>query len=227
MLPFWHVYRNSTVSERFYARLSVDELYRFDWPLDTAGYELELVDGHQIIRARGGPLRYYAPLEEQPGLWRKFADMCTDSERALQFVIQHGLLDHNSSELLGRHNERASLLLGTARMIRSICDAMDSNDRKTAAEIFSSNAAPRVTAILQRNDQSTQFEFKLTPITLRGALLLQAGQAIAGDRKFKRCQNDECTEWFQLGPGANTKRRQYCGDACRVAANRREKALSG
>jgi hypothetical protein len=59
------------------------------------------------------------------------------------------------------------------------------------------------------------------PISLRSALLIQAGEAIIGNRHFRRCKN--YTVWFQVGSGANTPRREFRQDKCHVAGARRHK----
>jgi hypothetical protein len=209
------------------------DLFQFEWAVDQAGYDYQQGLSFEtnpprwtdpIIRARGGALRYYRPLEDHPGLWRRFATTCSSADGALDFVTQFGL--PGDGPLQGPFGSRPPgsepllHILSTAGLIRQIADKLDSGNRKAAADLFTRLAQPTLTAGLVWPDREAFPEFKLVPRTLRGALLIQAGEAITGDRKFRRCRNDE---WFQLGSGAHTVHREFCSDRCRVAWARRHR----
>jgi hypothetical protein len=120
----------------------------------------------------------------------------------------------------------ANLLKCVVRMIgirlraKAFCSLLVNAD---AASIFSEKARPRLHAEIVRNNEKDRFEFKLVPYTLRGALMLQAGEAITRNIKFLRCECPGCGNWFRLGRGGHTTRRMFCGDRCRVAAGRLKK----
>ena len=210
------------------------DLYEFQWPVDQDGYFLDHVDDDRpkgggvltagltgdFIRRRGGPLRYYRPMEAHPGLWRRFAETCISVEGVLSFVNDFGLLAA-SGKAEGHDYERPERILETATLIRHIAAELDSGERRSAVALFSLHAKPQLTAGIRRDERKEIYEFKLIPRTLRGALLLQAGEAITGNRRFRRCKN--CSEWFVLGPGGHTARRQFCRDRCRVAWARHHK----
>jgi hypothetical protein len=200
------------------------DLYDFQWPVDADGYVVENIRGAEYVRARGGSNQNYRPMTDEPGLWRELAEKGTSTEGILKFVTAYGLLDPQSSEENGRPNERIGLIWGTADTLRKICDALDPGQVAKAAEIFTTQFAPRLRARIRRNDKGGRFEFFHVPETLRAAILLQAGEAITGNRKFRRCACPGCGRWFQLGRGGHTTRRKYCdGDACRMAAYRKRK----
>jgi hypothetical protein len=83
--------------------------FDFVWPVDQEGYEIwrnphddesALFFGRPetiFIRPRGGPLRYYRPLEVE-GLWLRFAASCISVEGALSFANEFGLLLANQLE---------------------------------------------------------------------------------------------------------------------------------
>jgi hypothetical protein len=198
------------------------DLYDFEWPVDRDGYVVENIRGAEYVRARGGSSQNYRPMTDEPGLWRELADKGTSTEGILKFVTAYGLLDPQSSNENGRPNERIGLIWGTAETLRKICDGLDAGQVAKAAEIFTTQFAPRLRARIRRNDKGGKFEFFHVPETLRGAILLQAGEAITGNLKFRRCACP-CGRWFRLGRGAHTARRMYRDDACRVAANRTRK----
>jgi hypothetical protein len=212
--------------------------FRFVWHIDQAGYEIEHVTlekpqqrglglerEYDQIRPKGGPLRHYWPLDE-PGLWLQFAEVCTTAEGALSFVNQFGPLQVSP--------ERLDSFLGTAALIRRIAELLqtgDPIDRVATVKLFGNSGLPTMKeGILWYADRPEVFEFVLVPRTLRDALLHQTGEAIAGNRRFKRCRNENCPNWFRLGPRTvgeggrtYTARREFCSDRCRVASARQQK----
>jgi hypothetical protein len=214
--------------------MTEDNPFRFVWPVDQDGYTIEHVRCNQLvgigndreydqIRPRGGPLRFYHPLEED-GLWLRFAETCNSAEGVLSFVGEFGLLTGLP--------ERLDSLVGTATLIHWINEHLKSDNRMSALQVFLGSGLPRLKeAILWHEQRPEAFEFRLIPLTLRDALLHQAGEAITGKRRFRRCRNESCPNWFRLGPRANTgegrrtytARREFCSDRCRVAWARRHK----
>src|SRR6516162_8369199 len=75
--------------------------FHFEWPVDQHGYTVERrsgrdADGYgpgefEYIHPRGGPLRFYRPLDDG-GLWLRFAQTCRAREGVLQFVREYGTL---------------------------------------------------------------------------------------------------------------------------------------
>src|SRR5205814_3277557 len=119
-----------------------DSRYDFEWPVDQHGYEIEHVparetglgtilsggdDAHDVIRARGGPPRYYRPMEH-PGLWRRFAETDGPPDRLLGFVSEFGLL----GEAFGSEppkREPIERIFNTAHLLRFIAYGLDTGDR--------------------------------------------------------------------------------------------------
>jgi hypothetical protein len=201
----------------------VQDLNAFEWPVDQHGYEVRPKGGDgdsllesqiiQYVEGRGGPSTHYRPMEDHPGLWRQFAETCIDIAGVTSFATKYGLLHETRSPLDG--------FLNAAAWVRHIAARLDEGDREEAAKLFSEYGSPRFIASIVRNGRSNNLEFKLHPITLHSALLLQTGDAITGNRKWRRCKN--CDVWFPLGAGAHTERRQFCKTACRVAWGRRQR----
>ena len=170
---------------------------------------------YDIIRPKGGPPRYYRPLDDYPGLWRPFAETCSSVEGVLTFVREFGLLTD-------RGTEGPDEILSTAERIRDIVTLLDDSDRAGAAGLLN-RYPPRISEPLYWNDRSARFETRLVPFTLRHALLHQAAETIAGNYQWRRCGNEGCPPWFRLGQGAHTIRREYYSNRCRVAHARRQK----
>jgi hypothetical protein len=176
----------------------------------------------------GGPHREYRPME---GLWRRFAE-CTDASSALAFVQEFGLLfsmmrpqaSYSLEEDDQLPSDSIKAILATSATIRRIIGLMDNNRRVEAAEHWSTWTRPRLTARLLPTARPDRYEFKLIPVTLSAALLLQAGDAIAFNQEWRHCRNDTCSNWFRIGVGAKTKRSEFCSTRCRVAASRHRKA---
>jgi hypothetical protein len=201
----------------------------FEWPVDQHGYEIEhsMGDGESLvgsvtvefIRPAGGPPRYYRPLEERPDLWRQFAETCLSFEGALAFVREFGLLTD-----LWNGRDYPHEILKTAELIRQVATKLDGGDRREAADLLNFRP-PRIEEVLDWNDRIGRFEIRLVPLDLRSALLHQAAEAITGNHQWRRCRNQGCPRWLQLGgPRGVTVRREFCSDKCRVASARRHKA---
>jgi len=211
-----------------------DNPFRFLWPVDQDGYEIEHVTlgeprglglerEYDLIRSKDGPLRFYRPLDED-GLWLLFANTCQTAEGALSFVNEFGSL--------AGAPERLDSLLGTAALIRRIAERLQAGERLAATRLFANSGLPTMKeGVFFHPDRPEVFEFRLVPLTLRDALLHQTGEAITGNRRFRRCRNEGCPNWFRLGPQAktlegrrtHTARREFCSDRCRVASARRQK----
>jgi len=207
--------------------------FQFVWPVDQDGYEIwrnphddgfaSLVGRREtvFIRPLGGPLRYYRPLDSD-GLWLRFAESCKSIEGALSFANEFGCI-------LQLHNEfpdapeQVDDFLSAAGMIRQIAECLDAGDRISAAKVLNETGGPLVTETVRYNERTAAFEHVLIPVTLLSALLHQVAQAISGDRRFRRCRNEGCPNWFRVGPRAHTARREFCSDRCRVASARRQK----
>src|SRR4051812_4446339 len=126
----------------------MNDLFAFDWGVDQDGYELankapspleglvppyspeferELERGgwKQEIRRRGGPLRYYRPME-RPGLWRRLGEAANTRDGIMAFVGEFGLL---GDLLHGTNIEKETLgeVANTARILKIIGQNLDSN----------------------------------------------------------------------------------------------------
>jgi hypothetical protein len=56
--------------------------------------------------------------------------------------------------------------------------------------------------------------WKITPLSLLGAMWLQLGDAIAEGKEFRRCRM--CDSWFFVPEGGRTARRVFCSDTCKA-----------
>ena len=206
--------------------------FGFAWHVDRDGYEIHVEQesaglagrvGFEVLVARGGRLRPTSPLDDE-SLWLRFAETCKDMDGVMLFTKEFGLL--------GASPERLDRILETAAHIRRISQHLDAGDRLTATRIFDQNIPTMKAAILWYSREPERFHYRLIPVTLRDALLHQAGEAITGNRRFRRCRNEGCSNWFRLGPNVApedgrrqtiTIRREFCSDRCRVASARRQK----
>jgi hypothetical protein len=234
------IVRNFALQVRIKANLHADlrfgiemaSLFEFRWAVDQDGYEIEHVPAremrtlaggggvaHDRLRSRDGPLREYRPMDDHPGLWHRFA-ACADTSGLLAFVRKFGLL----FSLRGDPYERVDDILRVVELVRQIAHMVGDNRYPEAAELWNSDGRPRLTSGLVPTKRHGKFEFKPMPLTLHGAILLQAAEAIASNQQWRHCRNDGCSEWFRVGDGAHTSRREFCSDKCRVAWARHHKA---
>jgi hypothetical protein len=211
--------------------------FAFLWSVDQEGYAIEHDSrggffgpgGYDVVSRRGGSDRLYRPLDID-GLWLRFAETCQSRDGVLTFANEYGLLR-------GQRGAPLDDFLRTARRISDIADRLRAGDLKSAALAFHRSDIPLThgwpvmyAAVLPSVKRPGTFEWRLVPHSLRDALLYQAAEAIAGNRSFRRCRNEQCPSWFRLGPRAAseggktyTQRREFCSDRCRVAWARRQK----
>jgi hypothetical protein len=210
--------------------------FHFDWYVDQDGY-VTAVESHidmygrpvelEFIGPRGGPRRYYRPLDDD-GLWLRFAETCRSREGVLQFVGEFGLLRDGGNSF--------DLFTNVAGRLWAIAERLLASDRRSAAAIFVDSrsdafALPMMReTILWSSARPEVFELAVIPPQLEDALKHQAAEAITGNRRYRRCRNEGCANWFRLGPRAAaeggrtyTARREFCSDRCRVAWARRHK----
>ncbi len=220
-------------------------MWQLEWPVDQHGYELVHEEGEpEIIKARGGPPRYYRPMKIE-GLWRRFADQCLadnetfgcvpNREGILAFVNEFGLLAAKPQPSLldqppvrglptPNDSETFNDITGTALTIREIIDCYNRGDCRAAADLCNNSYDyPNLTAFVDVTKRKDRLQLQLVPNDLRGVFLLQTINAITGNSEWRRCRNDGCLEWFRIGTGASTKRREFCSTRCRVADGERRR----
>jgi hypothetical protein len=215
--------------------------FAFAWPVDQDGYRIiyeeeemvadpgepEPVAGSHVVARRGGALRLYHPLDDET-LWLRFAQDCKDAASVLRFANEYGRLGRSSNG----PDHRLDHILQSAEVLRGIWKHIQAGDRIAATLLFLKNGPPTLKQIIVWDpDRPERFHYKLLPLSLRDALFYQAGEAITGKRRFGRCRNEGCSNWFRLGAHIPdngrahtiTARREFCSDRCRVASARRKK----
>jgi hypothetical protein len=154
----------------------------------------------------------------------------------LSFANEYGLLELPPSEWAEQGVPLNDFLIVAERLFR-VAERLDAGDRLGAAITLSSGAgtvgaawAKMYVAVLPTGREASPLEYRLIPGTLRDALLHQAAEALVRNRRFRRCRNEQCLNWFRLGAHSThdggktyTARREFCSDRCRVAFARRHK----
>jgi hypothetical protein len=82
-------------------------------------------------------------------------------------------------------------------------------------------AAPQVVHVPSSPYRESDYDLRLTPNCLLGALWLQFAHYITGSRKYRECKN--CPEWFEIAPDLNRESRVFCSESCRWAFHNRQK----
>ena len=218
-----------------------ESLFQFDWPVDAAGYDILppevsfeemmktadslLGDGRRTthdVRRKGGPLRYYRPLEDHPALFRQFGSDVTDYESLRGFLDQFGLLTESGFDSM-RSSLSGEECLQWAGFMRTVAQLIDDGDRLGAIKLFNEN---RLTVRLNpkiSTSTSGRAKLEVLPTSLVGAMMVQLAGALTEGTKFRRCKH--CGKWFPFGPGTpNSIRKEFCADKCRVASMRRRQA---
>lgn len=224
-----------------------EELFRFSWYVDQHGYKLEFqedepgktsltakIPGWRLAR-KGGPLREYWPLDEHPGLFRRFAnlpedlspeDLSPEPKALLEFANEFGLLGTwaistgqmpDSEDLIGWRDD--------IRSFRAMVGAIDDGRVREACEAFRGNTGPRMTVRIEHAPFGGRYpSLHVAPLTLVGALWLQVAGQLTQGLKFRKCKHKQCPTHFPVGARTRfRKTKVFCSDRCRVAWNRQKK----
>jgi len=215
--------------------VSVGEPFSFEWPVDTHGYELRelsddagaarrvLASGIQIVR-RGGPLRWYRPLEDRPGLFLEFAELEATPENAVAFSNEYGLLGWR-----GERSDHEGMSFDDWKKIHEkfkdlapkVKDAIIDYSASDLAWLVNERMAPRCFTYIDYWS-GTKPQKKVRPVTLAAALGLQLQDQVTNGVRYRQCKT--CPTWFPFGPGTqNRSSKEFCSDRCRVAWNRQQK----
>jgi hypothetical protein len=216
----------------------------FDWWRDAGGYDLvldcaqegdpdemgyqewlaSLVDGNAavrgLIKGRGGGLVKCRPIDQDPGLYRRFA-RCTSVDSLLAFVNKFGLLTVD-----GKTGDAEAVTTGLSHA-ETMSNALSATASGQLAAFLTRHgqrglAWSRLDVDLWFNQRTRQAAFRLKPPTLINALWLQCGQAICGDARLASC--GYCGELFEAGPGTGRRNdAKFCSNEHRILYNSRKR----
>ncbi len=211
------------------------DLFHFDWYVDQHGYEEVVYERNaldtgnlmldwrkegEFIRGKGGPLRAYRPLEDFPGLHRRFAKLPTDTPAILEFIHMFGLLGSGFSEPGLGEEDLAGWRTSIAIMERLVYE-IDAGKRDEACNLFNKHVHPRLSIRIER-EPGRRPQPQIVPFSLEGALYIQLLDELTTALKFKRCK--QCPNWFSYGSGTGRREtKEFCSDRCRMARNRENK----
>ena len=191
------------------------QLFDFDWPFDQDGYVLDTnPKGYKVVRRRGGPLRYYRPLRDHPGLVREFSEL-REEEDYIDFAGRFGLLGHHFDlQSSADDKEPVAEWYFRSKNIRDLLAAHDKGDQKTAVKKY--NKMHHLLRTFVHAEETKKARIVVQPSTLFGAMMLQVADELTTGIRFKRCSN--CTTWFQHRTNKN-----FCSDQCRYAHNNKRR----
>ncbi len=212
------------------------DLFDFEWCVDQRGYEAvsaeELPEGVErpilenppktgwVLRRKGGPLRRYRPLEEHPGLFRRFAYLPEEPQAILEFANEFGILGVGLTEPTEDLDwEELSLYwLNHIRGLRVVVDGIDTGNAASMAADFNKYVVPAMTVRIEAA-RGQRFRLHVTPTNLLSAMWFQVAGELTDGIRFKKCK--WCPNWFPYGPRTGHKTTKvFCSDRCRKAWNR-------
>jgi hypothetical protein len=168
-------------------------------------------DGH----SRGiGKARRYAPLREQAGLFRTFADLPENPNAILEFATKFGHL--------GGHGAREPITFWVDE-IRSMHASIKPKHMKAVEAMVNARLNGVRVGVVQ--DESTdRLQLRFRPQNLLEAMWLQFAGSLGTDLDLFRCSRESCGHWFERAPQAKRRTAVYCSPACRNKAWRGRKS---
>lgn len=220
----------------------MDQLFKFEWGVDEHGYEAasaeELppgverpvleeppINGGWWIRRKGGPLRWYRPLENRRGLARglarRFAYLPKESQEILKFANQFGFLGVGQTgyeeDVIEEH---VWYWRQHADYMRGVVKAIDAGKKSLAVQTFNRHVEPHMTIWIEASPGHPSV-LHVAPMNLLAAMWFEIAGELTKGTKYKKCER--CPNWFPYGPRTGHKvTKRFCSDRCRKAAKRHE-----
>jgi hypothetical protein len=218
------------------------DLFYFEWYVDQHGYDAvsaeDLPEGVRrpvlkaptlpagqgfYLKRKGGPLRAYRPLDDQPGLARRFAYLPKTPSAFLEFANEFGFLGAECSEHPDdvEWEEHSPWWHTHVQGFLSIVEGIDRDEKHSIASIFNQYVAPDMTVRIEAAT-AKRSALQVVPLNLIAAMWLQIAGELTDGTTFRKC--DWCPTWFPYGPGTGHREtRRFCSPRCRKASNRYEK----
>jgi hypothetical protein len=219
-----------------------DDLFHFEWYVDEKGYEAvpaqdlpegvpesalqtaSLSPGQGFdLKRKGGRLRRYRPLVEEPGLARWFAYLKRRPPAYLDFANRFGFLGVGCTEHPDVHEWREhSWWWDThVRGFLGVVESIDAGDKFSIASIFNHYVEPRM-AVRIETARAKRPILKVVPLNLIDWMWLQVAGELTAGTKYRECK--WCSRWFPYGKGTGHREtKRFCSDPCRKAWNRHSK----
>lgn len=214
------------------------DLFHFKWPIDQHGYEPASAEkfppgverpvlkeppigGGWWIRRKGGPLRWYLPLEDR-GLARRFANLPKEPQAMLKFVDKFGFLGVGQTgyeeDVIEEHSW---YWRNHIEFMHRVVEAIDAGDKLSAIKTFNQHVEPHMTIWIEAASGKRSV-LHVVPTNLLAAMWFEIAGELTEGTKYRKCE--WCPTWFPYGPRTGHKKtRRFCSDRCRKASNRHQK----
>lgn len=220
--------------------MNLDLLETFDWPVHLSGYQVvtarvepsrrramgesldwaeDAEDWSRVVVPRDptSATKMIRPLgRKNSGLFREFAATALSEAGVLAFANEYGLLGLRSLPSASAPLPEDSLAVWL-RHVRAMSfwagGRFEPQDRQRVCDKLNAELTRRVTWRLWVDGET--FRIGPRPVSLIGALWLQAGFSLARESEFRTCI---CGKPFEVAKGGTTGKRsdaQFCSDACK------------
>ena len=220
----------------------MDKLFHFEWAIDQDGYEPASAEelpagverpvleepptgGGWWIRRKGGPLRWYRPLESRRGLARglarRFAYLSKEPQAILKFANQFGFLGVGQTgfeeDVIEEH---VWFWRQHMDFMRGVVKAIDAGDKSSAVQTFNQHVEPHMTVWIETPPRSRP-ALHVGPMNLLAAMWFEIAGELTKGTQYKKCES--CPTWFPYGSRTGHKKtKRFCSDRCRKKAKRHE-----
>jgi hypothetical protein len=219
------------------------DIFHFNWGVDPTGYQIEedgavSSDGDTLLTSgssspifrRNSPdreLRFYSPSKVAPNIHWEFARAKTTIDAAHDFVNAYGVLGHTRGQNRDIDSAFGDQIFddffSAQHKVRAVMALLklDETSGKSPAVLFNENCAARMTILIDPANPKRP-SVKIIPTTLLSYIWLRVSEDVTGGVRWKKCEYDQCINYFPVGQGAGTSRRRFCEPKCKVYWNRQK-----
>lgn len=216
------------------------------WTVATSGYAWSGPEETPVLTpCQSWPIRLYAPLFEQPGLFLEFANLELNRESALKFANRYGQLgigqffareplpapeqgepsrERRTERVLGDtwrawQDEQGFMRVAVKDWQQLTQGGGEDEEVESLLTVLNQQLRGRVVPLLTPDAVQGGFKLDWRPVSLIGALWLQLAHAVSQNQRFRPC--DGCGAWLEESGQRSRWNLIYCSDACRMRTYRR------
>jgi hypothetical protein len=176
---------------------------------------------HEVIRRKSDRMQTYYPHEDEPTLFKEFANTDDTPEAIADFVSRYGYLGGRwNPEPENIRAESVSQILAVKAKVKKGLEWCDRGDGLFVAAAINTEIKPIEIGMIDTSNPNRLVPASM-PVTLEGLIWLQVRDYICQGRKLKNCAWEGCIKSFYIGKGSGTRAKVFHSPKCKMAFTRK------